>query len=257
MKHKIPAMLFCPVFSLLLAAFSHPAILNAEIIQLKNGNAIETKILKENEEFVVVEAPGGKVKIPKSDIQTIWRGPKEQLVEVRGKEVYFAKGVELYKEGKFKESAASFERSLGPNAMGAIIYANLGSAYASAGMDPKAEEKAQRAREKAERKARFAQIKQLVEQNQVARVESDDFYNFVDGGKIKRVPVNPELRQRLISGELAIVRNEGRYAFVPAATAADIRARVERAVIHHNVASAAPDSDDPYKDFVVPDDLVW
>jgi uncharacterized protein YaiL (DUF2058 family) len=114
-----------------------------------------------------------------------------------------------------------------------------------------------RKQEKAERKARFAQIKQLVEQHQVARVESDDFYNFVDGGKIKRVPVNPELRQRLISGELAIVRNEGRYAFVPAATAADIRARVERAVIHHNVASAAPDSDDPYKDFVVPDDLVW
>jgi tetratricopeptide (TPR) repeat protein len=112
----------------------------AEIIQLKNGNAIETKILKEDDEFVVVEAPGGKVKIPKSDIQTIWRGPKSKMVEVRGKEVYFSKGVELYKAGKFKASAASFERSLGPNAVGAIIYANLGSSYASAGMDPKAEE---------------------------------------------------------------------------------------------------------------------
>ncbi len=129
---------FCAFIALSSSLFLPLA--HAEIIQLKNGNAIETKILKENEEFVVVEAPGGKVKIPKSDIQTIWRGPKAQMMEVRGKEVYFSKGVELYKAGKFRESAASFERSLGPPAMGAIIYANLGSAYASAGMDPKAEE---------------------------------------------------------------------------------------------------------------------
>ena len=111
--------------------------------------------------------------------------------------------------------------------------------------------------EKADRKARFAQIKQLVEQHQVARVESEDFYNFVDGTKIRRVPVNSQLRERLIAGELAIVRNEGRYAFVPAAIATDIRARVERAVIHHNVPKAAEEKDDPYKDFVVPDDLMW
>ena len=111
--------------------------------------------------------------------------------------------------------------------------------------------------DKADRKARFAQVKQLVEQHQVPRVESEDFYNFVDNGKIKRVPVNAALRERLVAGELAIVRNEGRYAFVPAATAADIRERVERAVIHHNQASAAADPNDPYKDYVVPDDLVW
>jgi len=111
--------------------------------------------------------------------------------------------------------------------------------------------------DKADRKARFAQVKQLVEQHQIARVESEDFYNFVDNGKIKRVPVNASLRERLVAGELAIVRNEGRYAFVPAATAADIRERVERAVIHHNQVSAAIDPNDPYKDYVVPDDLVW
>jgi uncharacterized protein YaiL (DUF2058 family) len=111
--------------------------------------------------------------------------------------------------------------------------------------------------DKAERKARFAQIKQLVELHQVARVESEDFYNFVDGTRIKRVPVNTALRERLIRGELAIVRNEGRYAFVPAAIATDIRARVERAVIHHNLPKPDEAGDDPYKDFVVPDDLMW
>jgi uncharacterized protein YaiL (DUF2058 family) len=111
--------------------------------------------------------------------------------------------------------------------------------------------------EKAERKAKFAQIRQLVEQHQVARVETDDYYNFVDGKNIRRVPVSPELRERLISGQLAIVRNEGRYAFVPAAVAADIRARVERAVIHHNRPGTENAADDPYKDFVVPGDLTW
>lgn len=111
--------------------------------------------------------------------------------------------------------------------------------------------------EKADRKARFAQVKQLVEQHQVARVETDDFYNFVDGTRIRRIAVTPALREKLVRGELAIVRNEGRYAFVPASTAAEIRERVERAVIHHNIPKPVDDQDDPYKDFAVPDDLVW
>lgn len=114
-----------------------------------------------------------------------------------------------------------------------------------------------RKQEKAERKAKFAQIRQLVEQNQVARVETEDFYNFVDGKNIRRVSVTPELRGRLVAGELAIVRNEGRYAFVPSAVADDIRARVERAVIHHNRPKPVDATDDPYKDYVVPDDLIW
>ena len=124
---------------LLFFLFSLPPVY-AEIIQLKNGNAIETKILKENKEFVIIEAPGGTVKIPKSDIQTIWRGPKEKLMEVRGKDVFFSKGVELYKEGKFREAAASFEQSRGMAGSEAILYANLGSAYASLGDAQKAEE---------------------------------------------------------------------------------------------------------------------
>jgi uncharacterized protein YaiL (DUF2058 family) len=111
--------------------------------------------------------------------------------------------------------------------------------------------------EKAERRARFAEIRQLVQKHNVPRVETDDFYNFQDGTKIRRVPVNPELRSRLIAGELAIVRCEGRYAFVPAAIGQRVRERVERALIHWNDPTAKPAADDPYKDYAVPDDLVW
>ena len=114
-----------------------------------------------------------------------------------------------------------------------------------------------RKQQKAERRAKFAEIRQLVEQHQVARVETDDFYNFQDGAKISRIAVTPELRSRLVRGDLAIVRNEGRYAFVPAAVGEQVRSRVERALIHLNRPEAAPAADDPYKDYIVPDDLVW
>ena len=35
------------------------------------------------------------------------------------------------------------------------------------------------------------------------------------------------------------------------------RERVERALIHWNDPARKPDADDPYKDYAVPDDLVW
>jgi uncharacterized protein len=114
-----------------------------------------------------------------------------------------------------------------------------------------------RKQEKLERRAKFAEIKQLVAAHQVPRVETEDFYNFTDGSNIKRVPVNPALREQLVAGTLAIVRCEGRYAFVPAGVAEQIGARVERALIHHNKARPASADDDPYKDYIVPDDLVW
>lgn len=114
-----------------------------------------------------------------------------------------------------------------------------------------------RKQEKAERKARFAEIRQLVGEHHVPRVETDDYYNFQDGTNIRRVSVTPELRQRLIAGDLAIVRCEGRYAFVPAEIGQKVRARVERALIHWNDPNVRSNDDDPYKDHVVPDDLMW
>jgi uncharacterized protein YaiL (DUF2058 family) len=71
------------------------------------------------------------------------------------------------------------------------------------------------------------------------------------------VAVTPELRGKLVAGTLAIVRCEGRFAFVPADIGTQIGARVEKALLHLNKPAAPPAADDPYKDYVVPDDLVW
>jgi len=114
-----------------------------------------------------------------------------------------------------------------------------------------------RQQEKAERKARRAQIEQLVQEAALARVESDEFFSFVDGNRIRRIPVDGPLRDRLTRGELAIVRSKGRYAVVPPETAVRIRERDEHAVMALGKTEASVDPDDPYKDFVVPDDLTW
>ena len=96
-----------PLFLFALFFFCAP-IGRSEIIQLKNGNAMETKILKESDDFVIVQAPGGKVKIPKKDIRTIWRGSAADLLAVQGKQVCFAKGMELYKQGQFQDAVMAF-----------------------------------------------------------------------------------------------------------------------------------------------------
>lgn len=114
--------------------------------------------------------------------------------------------------------------------------------------------------EQAEHRARWAQVKQIVEQQRLPKLESDDYFNFIDRRKVRRMAVDPDRRARLIAGELFIVRCEGRYEAVNAETAARLRAIEARAVVSLDGAEAsapADQADDPYKDYVVPDDLMW
>jgi len=113
--------------------------------------------------------------------------------------------------------------------------------------------------EKAERRARRAEVRQLVEQHRVAPIESEDWFNFVDGTRIKRLAVTPVVRASILSGDLVIVRSDNRYDLVPSAAADRIRERDPTAVIKLDpaVATAAVVEDADYQNFVVPDDLMW
>jgi uncharacterized protein len=111
--------------------------------------------------------------------------------------------------------------------------------------------------EKAERKARSAQIKQLIDQNRLPPVEGGESYNFVDGTKIRRIGANASIRDRITRGEVAIVRHEGRYDLVPVAIATRIRERDERAFIALGSGSGSSAAADAYREFSVPDDLMW
>jgi hypothetical protein len=113
--------------------------------------------------------------------------------------------------------------------------------------------------EQAERRAKAAQIKQLIEENRLPKLETDEYFNFVDRGKVRRLAVDTQRREQLIAGSLLIARCEGKYDVVLPPIAERIRERDERAVVRLDAAPSAtpPAEEDPYKDFVVPDDLRW
>ncbi len=106
-------------------------------------------------------------------------------------------------------------------------------------------------KEQADKRARHAQIEQLIEQNCLPRSRTDERYNFVDGNKIRSIPADHVLRERLSRGEIAIVRRNAGYELVPAEIAVRIRERDEGAVIGCGLTHDATASDD------VPDDLMW
>lgn len=113
--------------------------------------------------------------------------------------------------------------------------------------------------EQAENTARNAAIRQIVDAHKIARVEGEDLYNFVDGKRIRRLAMTRAMRDQLVAGELVIVKSHGRYEIVKPDIAAKVGERDPRAVIARSdgAHTAVPDENDPYKDYVVPDDLMW
>lgn len=111
--------------------------------------------------------------------------------------------------------------------------------------------------EKAEQKARVAQIKQLIEASRLPKLDGDDYYNFVDGKKVKRLAVNRMVREKLSFGSLAIVRHSGGYEIIPRDAALKVQERDERRIVLLNTPTEEADADDPYAAYKVPDDLMW
>ncbi|AYC32152.1 DUF2058 domain-containing protein [Pseudomonas cavernae] len=111
--------------------------------------------------------------------------------------------------------------------------------------------------EKVQKKAEAAQIKQLIEHSRLPKLTGEDYYNFVDDKKIKRLPVNSLMRNKLSSGSLAIVRHAGGYEVIPREAALRIQERDAMRIVLLNAPTEAPDADDPYAAYQVPDDLMW
>lgn len=110
-----------------------------------------------------------------------------------------------------------------------------------------------------EQKAKLAQIRQMVEQHQVARAEGDLGYQFTDGKKIKKLMLNREQHAQVVNGQLAVVRAPQGYALVKPEIGRKIAERdaSQLVVLNESQAENAGESDDPYAEFQVPDDLMW
>ena len=109
----------------------------------------------------------------------------------------------------------------------------------------------------AERKAVAAQIRQLVEMNRQTGDEGNIDYSFTDGTLIKRMVVTETQLTQLSNGRLCIIKLDERYELIPTLVAEKIRMRDENTQILSNQTTEAPDENDPYADFQVPDDLMW
>lgn len=112
--------------------------------------------------------------------------------------------------------------------------------------------------EKAEQKARAAQIKQLIEATRLPKLNTEDYYNFVDDKKVKRISVNTLMRNKLSSGSLAIVHHAGGYEVIPREAALKIQERDPQRIVQLNVKTEEVSvEDDPYAAYQIPDDLMW
>ena len=80
------------------------------------------------------------------------------------------------------------------------------------------------------------------------------------GKQIKRIYVPPAQREKLISGSLVVINNDGLYSLVSREVAEQIRTRDPKRIItgQEEEKKPEPGSDDEfYAKFEVPDDLDW
>ncbi len=112
--------------------------------------------------------------------------------------------------------------------------------------------------EDAQQKAFISQVKQLIEMNRLDRNHGDIGYNFTDGTTVKKIYVDKIIQTQLVNGRLAIARYLDGYEVIPAAVADKIALRDQESIVLNNVVDKSiVDEDDPYADFVIPDDLMW
>ncbi len=109
-----------------------------------------------------------------------------------------------------------------------------------------------------------AQVKQLIEMNRIVISKGDIGYNFTDNNLIKKIYVDKVTQTQLTNGRLAIARlvtdsnPDGEYAIIPASVADKIAQRdASYIVLNSTLTQEALDEEDPYADFIVPDDLMW
>lgn len=109
------------------------------------------------------------------------------------------------------------------------------------------------------RKALAAEIRQLVEAHRLDRRGAESAYQFLDGSKIRKLPLHEAQRQQVLKGALAIVRFGGGFELVPPPIAEKIAQRDAARVVNPNPSADQPadGAADPYADFPVPDDLMW
>lgn len=120
------------------------------------------------------------------------------------------------------------------------------------------QEKQQKEKLAAQRKANRKKIRVLIADNTLNKPDAEISYRFIVGSSIKNVHVTAEQQKQLLAGELAITFLDAKRCILPRAIADEIKSLdPKKAIVIHSPADQ-PDSDhDRYSEFEVPDDLHW
>ena len=98
----------------------------------------------------------------------------------------------------------------------------------------------------------------MIRDNRVSLEEGDIPYNFVHGKRVARIFLSPAQRKQVVQGVLAIAASDGKYELIPSQIAEKIRIRNEKIIVVCNHSQQRDgEGDSSYREFEVPDDLMW
>ena len=108
-------------------------------------------------------------------------------------------------------------------------------------------------------KALKAAIIQMITQHKIKDTDGESSYQFIDDAKIKKVYINQQIYNALVSGSLVVAKDHDRYAFLPKALAERINDKMQGFIIVNNSEKneQVTEEEDPYAAYVIPDDLMW
>lgn len=104
-----------------------------------------------------------------------------------------------------------------------------------------------------------AQARQIVETHKIAIEPGNIAYNFKDENSVKKLYFTEKTVQSLAKGKVGIVKLAGEYQLVPADTIYRVRKLNSKLVVLLNTPQEknTKDTDDPYAEYEIPDDLMW
>ena len=104
-----------------------------------------------------------------------------------------------------------------------------------------------------------AAIVQMISQHKIHQLDGDVVYQFIDESKVKKIYLNQQIYNALVSGSLVIAKEDDSYAVLPKILADRIDAKMTGFIIVNNSQKneQITDEEDPYAAYVIPDDLMW
>lgn len=104
-----------------------------------------------------------------------------------------------------------------------------------------------------------AAIVQMINQHKIRDIDGEVSYQFIDESKVKKIYLNQQIYNALVSGSLVVAKESDSYAILPKALADRINDKMKGFIIVNNSEKneQITDEEDPYAAYVIPDDLMW